>query len=122
MSLKDLHANMAALKLKARRTKYGNRKVVKNGETFDSVREYERHLVLLDMQAKGDIERLERQPKYPLVVNGVKVGTYIADWWYWHNRTEEGIAEDSKGFRTPEYRLKIKLARVLYPNVRFYES
>ena len=119
----------------AKRSKYGNRKVVKNGETFDSVREYERHLVLLDMQKRGEIAGLERQPIFILSVGGERICKYIGDWRYWvlsegahpsqrpcppqTNRHARGyqVVEDCKGFQTPEFKLKFRLAKALYPQI-----
>lgn len=110
-------------------SKYGNRKVVKNGEKFDSVREYERHLVLLDKEKHGEISNLKRQPKYVLEVNGERIGAYIGDWGYeemqhkggkgWRMETIVKVCEDSKGFQTPLFRFKIKLAKALYPDIDF---
>ena len=65
----------------------------------------------------GEIEALELQPKFPLMVNGVKVATYLADFRY---RVVKGkshsltVVEDTKGVRTPVYQLKKKLVRALY--------
>ncbi len=110
----------------AKRSKYGNRKVVKNGETFDSVREYERHLVLLDMQKRGEIQGLVRQPRYRLIVNETMICDYIGDWFYVERRfsvqhgrwlDKASVVEDSKGFQTPEFKLKWKLAKALYPEI-----
>ncbi len=107
---------------KTRRSKYGNRKVTKIGrdgksETFDSVKEYERHLVLLDMQKRGEIEELVRQPQYRLIVNGVKICDYYPDWDYVETKGVQVVCEDAKGFQTPEFKLKWKLAKALYPEV-----
>lgn len=66
------------------------------------------------LQRAGHIELLERQVKYPLVVSGLKVGTYIADAAYFDKQTGEHIVEDVKGFLTPVYRLKKKLVKALY--------
>jgi hypothetical protein len=110
----------------AKRLKYGNRKVTKNGETWDSVREYERHLVLLDMQKRGEIRNLERQPRWPVEINRVKICTYIGDWQYqepsgplstkrlpvWRT-----VVEDAKGFQTAEFKLKFRLMKALYPEI-----
>ncbi len=107
-------------------SKYGNRKVEKNGEKFDSVREYERHLVLLDMQKKGEIRNLQRQPVFVLEVNGMRVCKYIGDWRYssttYHiapsgRQVEcaQEVVEDAKGFQTPEFKLKWKLCKAIYP-------
>ncbi len=111
-----------------KRSKYRNRKVVKNGETFDSVREYERHLVLLDMQKKGEIFKLERQPRFPLFVGSEKICDYVGDWRYEeiierHSLkfrpygVRKQVVEDSKGFQTPEFKLKWKLCKALYPDI-----
>ena len=100
---------------KKKPSKYGNRKVVKGGETFDSVREYERHLVLLDMQKRGEIINLQRQVKFDLVVNGHKVGKYIADWTYTRTKPTCFVVDDAKGVSTPVFRLKWALMKALYP-------
>ncbi len=100
---------------KTRRSKYGNRKVVKNGESFDSVREYERHLVLLDMQKRGEISHLCRQPTFTLEVHRLVICKYIGDWSYFEN--SQSVVEDAKGFQTPEFKLKWKLAKALYPEI-----
>lgn len=47
--------------------KYGNKKVVYQGITFDSIRERDRYIVLKDAEKKGIILNLELQPKYELV-------------------------------------------------------
>ncbi len=106
---------------KTRRSKYGNRKVVKNGESFDSVKEYERHLVLLDMQKRGEITALKRQPRYDLRVGGISICVYIGDWFYLEANDRRngalGVVEDAKGFQTPEFKLKWRLAKALYPEI-----
>lgn len=47
--------------------KYGNKKIVIGGDTFDSKREYERWLVLRDAERRGEISNLRRQVKYELL-------------------------------------------------------
>ncbi len=115
---------------KPKRSKYGNRKVTKNGETFDSVREYERHLVLLDMQKHEMIRNLQRQPRFTIVVNDEEICTYVGDWRYEEiehfyvpghpqrmTAMKADVVEDSKGFQTPDFKLKWKLAKALYPEI-----
>lgn len=80
----------------------------------DSLVERARCFVLELREAAGQITDLERQPAYPLVVNGVSVGTYCADFCY-----REGgalVVEDVKSIptRTPVYRLKRRLVKALY--------
>lgn len=64
------------------------------------------------MEKARVIRDLELQPRYPLVVNGVKVATYVGDFRY----REDGVLvlEDAKGVRTREYRLKAKLMKALF--------
>ncbi len=101
----------------SRPSKYRNRVVIKNGERFDSTKEYLRHLVLVDMQKHGEIRSLKRQPKFVLIVNAVKVGEYWPDWRYYDLRKDVWVCEDAKGFQTPEFKLKWKLAKALYPEI-----
>lgn len=93
-------------------SKYGAQSVVVDGHRFPSKREAARYRLLKLRAAAGDIEGLELQPRYPLVVNGVKVAVYVADFRY----REAGavVVEDVKGVRTPVYRLKKKLVSALY--------
>lgn len=93
-------------------TKYGNRRVTEDGIPFDSLAELRRYRELRMLEAAGVIAGLEVHPRYPLVVNGVEVANYLADFRY----VEEGVqkVEDVKGVRTAVYRLKAKLMRAIY--------
>lgn len=53
--------------MSAKRSKYGNSKVVVDGITFDSKREAERYRYLKEAEAQGLIKNLELQPKYELI-------------------------------------------------------
>jgi hypothetical protein len=94
-------------------SKYHNSHVVEDGITFDSKAEARRYQELRLMLAAGLITALEVHPYYPLVVNGVKVGGYEADFRY---VTTEGraVIEDVKGVRTDTYRIKKSLVEALY--------
>lgn len=107
------------------RSKYGNKKVVRNGITYDSKKEADRHAVLKLLERSGRIKDLQRQVKFVLIPaqyepdevgmrGAVKRGkllerecSYIADFVY----TENGnlVVEDTKGFRTADYIIKRKL-------------
>jgi hypothetical protein len=89
------------------RPKYGNKKTVVDGVTWDSQREYKRWLVLWEMQRIGLIRRLARQVTFKLIVNGLLVCRYRADFVYWGRNGI--VVEDSKGFRTEAYKLKKRL-------------
>lgn len=77
-----------------------------NGIKFASKAEAARYNELQFLAYKGIIQNCSRQVKYPLLVNGQKIGAYIADFVY----TENGktVVEDVKGFPTPLYRWKKK--------------
>lgn len=104
------------------KTKYGSRKAVADGITFDSKRECNRYKELKLLERAGKISGLKRQMKYLLipsqyedeVVNGKKKSrcieracVYVADFIY----LEDGklVVEDCKGYRTEAYIIKRKL-------------
>lgn len=67
------------------------------------------------MEAAGEISGLRRQVRIPLVVNGVRVATYVADAVY--VRTGKRVVEDVKSpvtRRLPVYRLKKRLLSAIY--------
>lgn len=86
--------------------KYNNKKVVVNGITYDSKKEYQRHCDLMLMEKAGLISDLQRQVKYELIptqrIGGKVVErpiSYIADFVY---RKDGGwVVEDVKGYRDP---------------------
>ena len=94
------------------KNKYHAKPVVVDGVRFDSQREARRYGELRLLLELGVITDLEIHPRYPLVVNGVLVATYVGDFQYFEG--EVMVLEDCKGFRTPLYRLKKKLMRALY--------
>ena len=97
-------------------SKYRNKKVVYEGEVFDSKRELRRYQELLLLEKAGCISGLKRQVKYLLIpkqkgADGKVVErecSYVADFVY----GEDGkvVVEDVKGFRKKEsYIIKRKL-------------
>lgn len=94
--------------------KYGNRKITRDGITFDSVKEYKRFCELTLLERAGEITDLQRQVKFMLIpsqkIDGKVVERpvhYIADFVY----QEDGqtVVEDTKGFKTKDYILKRKM-------------
>ena len=95
-------------------TKYGAKRTEVDGIVFASRSEARRYQELRLLQAAGEISGLELQVKYPLVVNGVKIADYVADFRYYEDEGDTLIVEDRKGMRTPVYRLKAKLMRAVH--------
>lgn len=96
-------------------SKFLNRKVKIDGHTFDSQKEANRYTELTQLLKLGMIADLRLQVAFPIVVNGVTVCKYVADFVYAErlNGDEFGeVIEDVKSAFTrknPVYRLKKKL-------------
>ena len=102
-------------------SKYGNRKTVRNGITFDSQKEAARYDELMILLWSGEIKDLKLQPEFTLqeafttpLGERVRAIKYRADFFY-RRRVKEGpdtrwepVVEDVKGFRTKDYELKRK--------------
>lgn len=97
-----------------RAPKYGNKKVVHDGITFDSKKELARWLVLQELDQHCKISQLSCQVKFELIpkrrrADGVveRACSYVADFLYYINGVL--VVEDAKGFRTRDYIIKRKL-------------
>ena len=105
---------------KPKQPKYGNHKVVVDGEKVaDSKHEYRRLCELKVLQRAGEIKDLQVQVRYNLIpdqkICGLKVrGTdYIADFVYWTN-DDKFVCEDAKGHKTADYTIKRKLMKLIH--------
>lgn len=101
---------------KAKRSKYGNvKKADAQGNVHDSTKEYREWCDLELRERAGEIRSLRRQVPFALVVNGILVCQYIADFVF-----EDGAATcvvDAKSPPTrakPEYRIKLKLMQAIH--------
>ena len=99
--------------------KYRNIKTVVDGITFDSKKEAARYSDLRLLETAHHIMHLETQPRFPLMINGKRVATYIGDFKYWSPSENEWIIEDvkSEATKTPLYRLKKKILEAQAPPV-----
>ena len=112
------------------RSKFGNRKAVIDGIRFDSKKEANFYLYLREAEKKGDISDLRLQVPYELIpaiyedqVIHLKTKDkvvqrcvqkavhYVADFVYIETSSNQEVVVDTKGFRTPEYKLKKKMMR-----------
>ncbi len=118
-------------------SKYGNKKIVHDGMTFDSQKEYRRFCELSLLERAGKVTNLQRQVKFVLIPaqyepdtvgsrGGVKRGkllerevSYVADFVY--DQDGKRIVEDSKGFRTADYKLKRKMM-LYFHNIKIKET
>jgi hypothetical protein len=106
----------AALKTIKKQSKYRNQKIDINGQKFDSKKESDRFTILKLLSRQGTISNLDRQVKYEIIVENVKICTYIADFVY-RNEKGELIVEDVKSLitkRNSTYILKKKLMKAIH--------
>lgn len=89
-----------------RGNKFGAVAVVVDGVRFDSKAEAARWLDLRTQERVGLISGLRRQVRYPLQVNGVAIGHYVADFVYHRDGVE--IIEDVKGHQTEIFKRSAK--------------
>lgn len=116
-----------------RRSKYRNKKITIDGETFDSKKEYKYYMQLCDRVRNGEISDLQRQVTFDIIPSLykdvekqlktktktvrrlVQYGiTYTADFTYKENGNL--VVCDCKAsaeFQDPVYRIKKKLLRYL---------
>lgn len=95
-----------------------------DGVWFDSKGEAERAAYLKMLEKAGQIVGLEWHPETTLIVNGVEIGKYTADYRYF-KITKEGRRpsyEDWKGFVDTAAALRIKIFCALHPEITFVKS
>lgn len=93
--------------------KFGAKKVRYDGYLFDSGMEWRRYTDLRLLEAAGEVHDIEVHPKFDIIVNGIRVAGYEADFRY-EGRDGNVHVEDVKGARTAVYSLKKKLIEALY--------
>ncbi len=118
-----------------KRQKYGNKKVVIDGEKFDSQKEASRYCVLRTRLNLGEIRDLRLQPRFKIADGGMEdprtgrkmaARHYVADFSYVDSKTGVHIVEDVKSVITAKestYRLKRHLFLLHYgQDCRFIET
>ena len=97
------------------RSKYHNKKITRDGEDFDSIKEYRRFCELSLLAKAGKVTDLKRQVKFELIpsqrIDGKGVErpcSYVADFVY-ENEKGRVVVEDTKGMKTKDYIIKRKL-------------
>ena len=100
--------------------KYHNKKVIYDGITFDSIKEKNRYIELKLMEMAGLIKYLklqyefELQPAFTLKNKKIRKISYIADFYYFDNKLNDYVVEDTKGMRTEVYKMKKKMFQYKY--------
>lgn len=97
--------------------KYNNEPTEVDGLRFASKKEARRYGELLILERAKKITELKLQPRFPIIIDGIKVCTYVADFSYQDTEQLHGggvVVEDVKGVRTAMYKLKKKLFEASY--------
>ena len=103
-----------------KKPKYRNVKVTVDGIEFSSKLEAAEYGRLKLLERAGVITDLVLQPRFPLIVNGVKVAVYVADFSHFETSGCRVITE-AKGFKTQAYLIKKRLFSACYPTLRLIE-
>lgn len=90
-----------------RRHKYGAVATTVDGIKFASKKEAKRWQELKLLEKAGHITNLKRQVRYKLQMETVYVADFVYDWRFGEGQT----VEDVKGFRTRDYRRKVRLMK-----------
>jgi len=99
------------------KNKYNAIKQTYKGEIFDSKKELNRFMELEILLRTKEISDLELHPKFDLMVNGVKIGRYTADFRY--KKGSDIIVEDvkSRATKTRDYMLRKKILATYNPPI-----
>lgn len=99
---------------KPKRSKYGNRKTVYDGITFDSKKEADYYAELKLREKAGEVFEVEIQRPFALVVDGYLIGTYRADFWFHDAVAKRNRCVDTKGVETDVFIMKKKLMKAIH--------
>ena len=102
--------------------KYNAIKQEYKGIKFDSKKELKRYLELELLVKNKYIANLEVHPKFDLMVNGIKIGRYTADFRYL-DQSGLSVVEDvkSKVTKTRDYILRKKILATYNPPILIKE-
>ena len=88
------------------------------GMVYDSKAEALYAFKLDGLMAAGKIKAWDRQMVFPLRVEGQLICKFIVDFMV-READGSGVIYEIKGWETPEYKLKLKLFKALYPNADY---
>lgn len=99
-----------------RRHKYGAIKTTVGDLVFPSKLEATGYKELLLLEKSGIIKDLELQKELVLTVEGRQVCIYYPDYFFTKTCNGKQTVGEAKGKATADFRLKWKLAQILYPD------
>lgn len=100
------------------RRKYGNKPQQMDGLKFASIRELKYYCDYKLLERAGQIRQLEIHPSFKLIVNGVKVGRFTADFAYFDDKGRHVIDVKSPSTAAGEaFRLRKRVFEACYPGI-----
>lgn len=104
------------------KNKFGAKKVSIDGITFDSIKESKEYLALQLELKNGDISNLFTHPRYPILINDIKICDVELDFEYFDRRVNKRRYIDVKAWDkktakylvTNESKLKKKMIEAYY--------
>jgi hypothetical protein len=114
-TMASLTADQYRAMLKKPRSKYGNQKVVVGGVAYDSKKESRVVTELRLLLARGEIKGLQMQVRFPIIVNGQRICTYVADAVYEDLDGTRHVVDVKSAFTRKDrvYRLKFKMMKII---------
>lgn len=99
---------------KPKRSKYGSKRTLFDGILFDSKAEAQYYANLKLRERAGEVTDINRQRWYDLMVNGVLVARYRADFVFFDREACARRIVDVKGVVTREFSIKKKLMKACH--------
>jgi hypothetical protein len=105
----------------SKNSKYGSKKTLYDGITFDSGMEARRYSELRLLEKAGEIENLELQPRFILIPKQkrgkitIRQWSWTGDFRYFDKFENCEVIEDVKGYETVEFRNVRKMFLAKYP-------
>lgn len=103
-----------ALAAPKKKTKYGNVKTEVDSFVFDSKKEAKFYEALKLRNKAGEVDSITLQPKFPIIINGIKCCDVVLDFSCRDTLTGKVHFIDVKGHHTALSKLKKKLVEALY--------
>lgn len=100
------------------RNKYGNKTAIFKDSRYDSQKEANYAAQLEWRKQAGEIVEIDKQHKLSIDIEGMHICNYYVDFKV---ELSNGMIEyhEVKGFETPEWKLKWKLAQAVYGKEKF---
>ena len=98
----------------ARGNKYKAKRTLLDGICFDSKAEASYYAGLKLRQRAGEVEDVEMQRPYALIIEGQLICTYRADFVFWDVAERRRRVIDVKGIETPAFKIKRKLMKACH--------